>query len=663
MAGTAVSLAGQHSLPNFLEAVNMLKDLPNEVADFTAELQKFQHFINGADKVAEAEKDDSRRDKIKERVMRLRKASFRMEDIIDEYMICEEKQPDGLGCAALPCEAVDFIKTLIHRIKIAYQIQEIKSVVRKERDGFKSVFPVEETPNNYRGNQNVTWHRLRMAPLYTEEDEVVGFGGPKDKLKDWLLKGKLERTVISVVGMGGQGKTTLAKMVFESKEVFGSFDCLAWITVSQSYTVEGVLGKMLRKFGLNVSTMDQESLIDEVRDYLRHKRYVICFDDVWDKSFWDDIEFALIDNKNGSRIVITTRNEEVVELCKKSTQVHKLEPLGEEESLRLFYKKAFQDGSDGHCPDELKDISLEIVRKCKGLPLAIVVIGGLLSQKDESALEWRLCTQSLSVALERNSDFRFGLYIGERNQSISSGVVRHLEIAAGSEDLFGRIEGSYVRSIQIIRSEKLSEHLVRSIPTECMLLKVLQFESTLSIYAPKNLGNLIYLKYLSFRGGKGMIPKSIGNLQNLETLEAYNSMLIFLPKEISKLRKLRHLLVGGFLTAVKDCLGDMTSLEQLYTLVIDEDGVMISELKRLNKLRDLRLCDLRKEHGRTLGSSINKMQFLEKLHINAKNYKEVIDLHIVSPKSRLRNLLLRGRLVDAVIQGAMLAEKQLVDSR
>ncbi|KAL2322754.1 hypothetical protein Fmac_027133 [Flemingia macrophylla] len=704
MAETAVSLAGQHLLPKFLEAVNMLKDLPNEVADFTDELENLQDFINGADKVAEAEEDDSRRDRIKKRVMRLREASFRMEDIIDEYMICEEKQPDDLGCVALPCEAVDFIKTLIHRIQIAYKIHEVKSIVCKERDGFKSVFPVEETPNKSRGNQHVTWDRLRMEPLYTEEDKVVGFDGPKDQLKDWLIKGKSELTVIAVVGMGGQGKTTLAKSVFDSKEVFRSFDCRAWITVSQSYTVEGLLGNILRKFGkgeMNVSTMDRLSLIDEVRDHLRHKRYVIFFDDVWDKNFWHEIEFALIDNKNGSRILITTRNEEVAQLCNISfIQVYKLEPLNEEESLRLFCKKAFQYGSDGCCPDELRDISLKIVRKCKGLPLAIVVISGLLSQKDKSALEWRLCTQNLSVALERNSEFSiakilslsyddlpnnlkscllyfgmypedcevksnrlirqwiaegfikleegktleevaqqyfdklilrnlvqvcsftidgkakrcrvhdllhemilkkmkdtaFGLYIGDRNQSISGEIVRRLTIAAGSEELFGSIDGSFVRSIQIILNRNVSEHLLRRIPNKFMFLKVLDSASISFKYVPKNLGNLIYLKYLRFMGSSWTLPKSIGNLQNLETLDAKDADFSIVPKEISKLRKLRHLLVSRFASfeEVKDSLGGMTSLEVLHTLILDDNGVMIRELAKLNKLRDLRLDCLMK---------------------------------------------------------------------
>ncbi|TKY45299.1 Disease resistance protein RPM1 [Spatholobus suberectus] len=191
---------------------------------------------------------------------------------------------------------------------------------------------------------------------------------------------------------------------------------LAKEAMSQSYTAEGLLRDMLHKFckekkvdpPQNVSTMNRQSLIDEVRNHLGDKRYVILFDDVWNEKFWDDIEHAVIDDKNGSRILITTRYKKVVAFCRRSSfiYVHEMQPLSEEKSLELFYKKAFQYDFDFDecCPEEFVDISLEIVKKCKGLPLAIVAIGGVLSRKDKSALEWKLFSQNISLELESNCE-------------------------------------------------------------------------------------------------------------------------------------------------------------------------------------------------------------------------------------------------------------------
>ncbi|KAL2956438.1 hypothetical protein AAZX31_18G084800 [Glycine max] len=320
MAETAVSLAGKHALPKILEAVKMVRDLPKEVRDITDELESFQDFINDADKVAEAEQDDGRCHRIKERVMRLREAAFRMEDVIDEYNIsCEDKQPGDPRYAALLCEAVDFIKTQILRLQSAYKIQDVKSLVRAERDGFQTHFPLEPRLTSSRGNQDVTWQKLRMDPLFIEEDDVVGLDGPRDTLKNWLIKGSEKRTVISVVGIPGVGKTTLAKQVYD--QVRNNFECHTLIRVSQSYSAEGLLRRLLdelckvKKEDPPKDVSNMESLTEEVRNHLRNKRYVVLFDDVWSETFWDHIESAVMDNKNASRILITTRDEKVAGYC------------------------------------------------------------------------------------------------------------------------------------------------------------------------------------------------------------------------------------------------------------------------------------------------------------------------------------------------------------
>ncbi|RHN67246.1 putative P-loop containing nucleoside triphosphate hydrolase, leucine-rich repeat domain, L [Medicago truncatula] len=228
-----------------------------------------------------------------------------------------------------------------------------------------------------------------------------------------MVQGREERTVVSVVGMGGQGKTTLAKKVFDSKDIIGHFHFRVWITVSQSYDVEGLLRDMLLKIykqigdnpTQNFYQMDRGSLTAEVRKCLQKKRYVVVFDDVWNVHFWDDIEFAAIDSKNGSKIFITTRNMDVVVSCKKSSFIEMLElqPLTHEQSLELFNKKAFKFDYDGCCPTELIGTTNEIVKKCNGLPLAIVAIGGLLSTREKNVFEWQRFRENLNLELKTDS--------------------------------------------------------------------------------------------------------------------------------------------------------------------------------------------------------------------------------------------------------------------
>ncbi|TKY63564.1 Disease resistance protein RPM1 [Spatholobus suberectus] len=416
MAELAVSIAREKLLPLIRDEANLLWDMPKEFADIKDELEYIQAFLKDADRRAADEGDDMK-ERIRTWVKQLREASFRIEDVIDEYMIYVEQQPHDPGCTALLCEFIHFIETLMPRHRIASEIQQIKSFVhgikQKSTDyRFQTQPSSEQGQSSHRGSQSVQWHDPRMASRYLEEAEVVGIEGPRDELIDWLVEGPAERIVISVVGMGGLGKTTLVNRVFNSQKVIGHFDSHAWITVSQSYTVEGLMRDLLKKLckekreapPQDISEMDRDSLIDEVRNYLQQKRYVVVLDDIWNLELWGQIENAMFDNKNGSRILITTRKRDVVVSCKSTPfdQVHEMTFLTLEKSLELFCKKAFRFDNNGYCPEDLMDTSSEIVKKCKGLPLAIVAIGGLLSGKEKTTFEWEKIRQGLSSELEKN---------------------------------------------------------------------------------------------------------------------------------------------------------------------------------------------------------------------------------------------------------------------
>ncbi|KAL5177978.1 Disease resistance protein RPM1 [Glycine soja] len=639
----AVSLAVDYLLPPIKKAVNSVMEVPKDAADMNDKLDGIQAMIHDADKMAAAEEGNSR-DGLKAKVKQLVETSFCMEDIVDEYIIHEERQlADDPGCASLPCKAVDFVKTTASRLQFAYMNQDVKSEFHGIKEGNKSEDCSQIQSSG--GNQNITFDNLRMAPLFLKEAEVVGFDSPRDTLERWLKEGREKLTVVSVVGMGGSGKTTLAKKVFDKVQTH--FTRHVWITVSQSYTIEGLLLKFLEAEKGKDSSQSVYSTMDKAS-------YVVVFDDVWNENFWEEMKFALVDVENGSRIIITTRHREVAESCRTSSlvQVHELLPLTDDKSFELFCKTAFGSELDGHCPNNLKGISTEIVKKCEGLPLAIVATGGLLSRKSRDAREWLRFRENLSSELGKHPKLTpvkkilglsyydlpyhlkpcflyFGIYpedyeveceglilqwvaqgfvksdeaaqtleevaekylneliqrslvqvssvkwsdkinscrvhdvvremIREKNQDLSfchsasergnlskSGMIRHLTIASDSNNLMGSVESSNIRSLHVFSDEELSESLVKSVPTKYRLLRVLQFEGA-SMYhydpmfdsvAPiESLGDLSFLRYLSFRSYKiNYLPKLIGELHNLETLDLRYTRVRKMRREIYKLK-------------------------------------------------------------------------------------------------------------------------------
>ncbi|KAK1268651.1 Disease resistance protein RPM1 [Acorus gramineus] len=123
-----------------------------------------------------------------------------------------------------------------------------------------------------------------------------------------------------------------------------------------------------------------------LKDYLQDKSYVVVFDDVWNLELWEEIKFAFPTNSYG-RIIITTREVSVAQSCTLTCgHLYDLQPLNDTEAWDLFCRTTFP--SDRCCPDELEELSQKIVKRCQGLPLAIVAIGGMLAVKEKTMSEW-----------------------------------------------------------------------------------------------------------------------------------------------------------------------------------------------------------------------------------------------------------------------------------
>ncbi|XP_075668902.1 disease resistance protein RPM1-like [Castanea sativa] len=414
MAESAISLVIENLVPLLAQEARLLEGIHDKVESIKGELEIIRSFLKDAD--ARAEKVDmSNVEKIW--VKQVSEEAYHIEDVIDEYILyCTKGLYGRSQLFHFFLKVFQFTIKLKARHVIASRIQDINRNLKEKREiAIRYCFNTIEQGEPSSDARSVAWSDPRVASLFIEEAEVLGIDSHKDKLINWLVKGPSNRTVISVVGIGGVGKTTLVKKVYDNEKLVAQFDCRAWITVSKSYKMEELFRDMIKQFyearkefaPKEIDTMEEIKLITVLRQYLDGKRYVVIFDDVWDTNFWEHIKLALPTKTKGSGIVITTRNEDIAppHIESSSYYVHRQQPLPLEKAWELFCKKVFQlEG--GNCLLELVEPSQNIVERCEGLPLAIVAIGSLLSTKDKVVSEWNKLPCSLSFELETNSRLR-----------------------------------------------------------------------------------------------------------------------------------------------------------------------------------------------------------------------------------------------------------------
>ncbi|KAL2553203.1 Disease resistance protein RPP13 [Forsythia ovata] len=172
--------------------------------------------------------------------------------------------------------------------------------------------------------------------------------------------------------------------VYNDSHIVHYFDIRAWTTVSQKYNVQGLLASLLNSMtdlGHKLYEMEIEELKQKLYQKLQCNRYLIVMDDVWETNAWEEVRRLFPDKNNGSRIILTTRLSNVAVYADSSGPIHRMNFRSLEQSLKLLNKEVF--GKEC-CPSELEGIGITIAKQCKGLPLALVVIGGLLNKSEKT---------------------------------------------------------------------------------------------------------------------------------------------------------------------------------------------------------------------------------------------------------------------------------------
>lgn len=186
----------------------------------------------------------------------------------------------------------------------------------------------------------------------------------------------------------------IAKKLYLSCDINKHFDCCAWVYVSQEYRERDILVELRKKvMGFNqegVEKINDEGLMDSLRVFLSDKRYLIVLDDIWKHEHWDDLRPAFPEMRNGSRIILTTRFKDVALYADMRDPPHELRLLDDYHSWELFSKKLCAEwNSSSILPPWSEKLGKQIVKRCGGLPLAIVVLAGLLSRKEVVYNEWK----------------------------------------------------------------------------------------------------------------------------------------------------------------------------------------------------------------------------------------------------------------------------------
>ncbi|CAL1363876.1 unnamed protein product [Linum trigynum] len=407
MAGLPIDYMAQKMEDFLVKEATLYGEARDQVDAMKQELMSMRSFLEDAD----YPKSTSSKSK-ETQVAQVRDLVYDVEDIIDKYMYHINKWRGDHTFVWYAKRTFGFPKYFWERRQIATGLRGLNSMIKTIPERYQR-YTVDRQESASGSNPGGTLFNSEAA-LFLNEDDLVGIEAPKEALVGFLTNGDLQRTTISVVGMGGSGKTTLVANLFNSPAVKQKFDCCAWITVSQTFTIEELLRSLIKEFNksntgegiptADLSVMSYRELIEKLVAYLEKKAYLVVLDDVWSIDVWSQIKVSLPNGQKGSRVMLTTRMDDIALhfSSEAGSHIYNVKPLDRDKAWELFCRRAFSSRNFKTCPSELQETANELVDKCEGLPLAIASVGGLLATKKCSLGAWTMVLKNLQWELSNN---------------------------------------------------------------------------------------------------------------------------------------------------------------------------------------------------------------------------------------------------------------------
>ncbi|RVW26576.1 putative disease resistance RPP13-like protein 1 [Vitis vinifera] len=449
--------------------------------------------------------------------------------------------------------------------------------------------------------------RLRRLPSTSLviESRIYGRETEKAAILAMLLKDDPsddEVCVIPIVGMGGIGKTTLAQLAFNDDKVKDHFNLRAWVCVSDDFDVLRVTKTILQSLSPHTRYANNLNLLQiELREKLYRKKFLLILDDVWNENFdeWDILCMPMRAGASGSKLIVTTRNKGVVSVTG-TCSAYPLQELSYDDCLSLFTRQALGARNFDAYP-HLKEVGEEIVRRCKGLPLAAKALGGMLrNQLNRRAWE-DILTSKIWDLPEEKSHILPALKLSyhhlpshlKRCFAYCSIFPKDYEFHKDELILLWMAEGFLQQTKGENQPEKLGSQSIAG--DICFNLDDELENNKQSTAVSEKARHLSFnrqryemmRKFEAFHKAKCLrtLPDSVGHLYNLQTLILRNCYrLVELPMGIGGLINLRHVDISGAvqLQEMPPQMGNLTNLQTLSDFIVGRGSRSgVKELKNL----------------------------------------------------------------------------------
>ncbi|KAL6654503.1 hypothetical protein ACP70R_007968 [Stipagrostis hirtigluma subsp. patula] len=387
------------------EEVHMLLGVSDEITKLESNMETLKAFVADAERRRITDLTAQRW------VTKLKNAMYDASDILDLCQLEADKRRESKGSSLREKMTGCFqpllfcLRNPVHAHKIGSRIKELNErldAIHEEANKFKINIglgsnPETRKPTDVEQSSSRTTPHVNVSAIVGEKIERE----TKELVQVMTNDDNNNIKVVSIVGTGGMGKTTLAQKIYNEATTQEHFKIKIWLSITQNFDETQLLKAAIKYAGGHHGGEEDKGLLTQILiETLSKDRFLLVMDDVWSEKAWDNVlsvptiaassilseKMAAGDKQPGSRVLLTTRLEHLAPRMRITFHQHHASPMDNEDSWSLLKAQLPPNKVDGI--DQLKDVGMKIAEKCGGLPLAVKVLGGLLSTRCPNQRDW-----------------------------------------------------------------------------------------------------------------------------------------------------------------------------------------------------------------------------------------------------------------------------------